>query len=165
MERDYVVNTKRRISLGQILEAGYHRWLLKKKIIIIMIFDLRAQWWEQMREKGLQADFGSVDSNKSQTGDESSASSDISLLIPQRCFQSGHWCSDLESHAPECFWPCSLLSLFFHPVDHCPLPHFPKPWPHFKAYLSHCLLSEASSDALVHSVPFVQSHKCLVNIV
>jgi len=43
MERDYVVNTKRRISLGQILEAGYHRWLLKKKIIIIMIFDLRAQ--------------------------------------------------------------------------------------------------------------------------
>ena len=30
MERDYVVNTKRRISLGQILEAGYQRWLVKK---------------------------------------------------------------------------------------------------------------------------------------
>lgn len=41
MERDYVVDTKRRISLGQILEAGYQRWLVKKKII--MIFDLRAQ--------------------------------------------------------------------------------------------------------------------------
>ena len=31
MERDYAVNTKRRVSLGQILEAGYLRWLLKKK--------------------------------------------------------------------------------------------------------------------------------------
>lgn len=36
------------------------------------------------------ADFGSADSNKSQTGDASSASSDVSLLIPPLCFQSGH---------------------------------------------------------------------------
>ena len=43
MERDYVVNTKRRISLGQILEAGYQRWLVKKNNCIGWKVGMRAE--------------------------------------------------------------------------------------------------------------------------
>ena len=44
MERDYAVNTKRRVSLGQILEAGYLRWLLKKKWYLIWELGDGSRW-------------------------------------------------------------------------------------------------------------------------